>query len=168
MGNQLDSQESSLEKNVMEIKMVTCLILGSFGVLGSFANVHSQTDLQSLHIEAIEANVPDKKTFDSILTRDLVKYFSDLRKEQIEVQYELLRTEPTQAGVAYPKFYLWIKVSKKGELLDEGAVRVAAIEKKEFDVTDYLRKEDIRRSPTTVYKIFPRALCDRIFQRAKG
>src|SRR5205809_7152701 len=100
MGNQLDSQESSLEKNVMKIKMVTCLILGSFGVLGSFANVRSQTDLQSLHIEAKDTNVPDKKTFDSILTRDLVKYFSDLRKEQIEVQYELLRTEPTQAGVA--------------------------------------------------------------------
>src|SRR5438552_17002294 len=125
--------------------MLAFLILILVCVVTSVSNVRSQTDLHSLQIEA---NVPNKKEFDPILTRDLVKYFSDIRdirREELKVQYELLRPEPTQSGVAYPKFYLWIKVSMRGQLAEEGAARVAAIEKKKFDVTDYLRREDIRR-----------------------
>jgi hypothetical protein len=148
----------------LNFKTLTLLIVVLAALTIGQASAHWQIDLQSSHINT---DVPDEKEFDSILTRDLVKYMSDVRKDQIAVRYELLRKEPTQSGVAYPKFYLWIKVIKSGELVEEGAVRVAAIEKKGFDVTDYLKKEDIRRSPTTVYKVFPRALCDKIFERAK-
>ena len=151
--------------NAMRTKRIASLVLLSFFFMSVLSPDSSS---QNIHDEYIQANVPDKKEFDTFLKRDLVKYFSESSRITVEVRYELLRNEPTQTGVAYPKFYLWVTISNNGKTIEQGAVRVAAIERREFEITDYLKKEDIQRSPMTVYKIFPRGLCDKIFEKAKA
>ena len=94
----------------------------------------------------IRANVPDDKDFDKFLKRDLETYFKGLKGKSVTVQFDLLRKGPTQSGVAYPKFYAWVTIRDHDGVLEEGAVRVAAVEKKQFDVTDYINKADAARS----------------------
>jgi hypothetical protein len=146
----------------MRIRIPTSIFL-QFLFISSFSQDISSQDLRE---EVIKANVPNQKEFAPLLKRDLIKYFSNANDKAVDVSYELLRNEPSQIGVAYPKFYLWVIVSKNGKATEQGAVRVAAIEKKQFEVTDYLSKEDIQRSPLRVYKIFPRGLCDKILEKA--
>lgn len=74
----------------------------------------------------------------------------------------MLRDGPTQAGVAYPKFYVWVRVFEGASVVDQGAVRLAAIEKREFQVTDFLSERTIRADPKVIYRVFPAPVCDRI------
>jgi hypothetical protein len=53
----------------------------------------------------IEANVPDKADFDFFMRRDLAKYFKETIGKEFEVDYELLRENPFQAGKKYPSAY---------------------------------------------------------------
>jgi hypothetical protein len=111
----------------------------------------------------IEVNVPPPGDFDRFLRRDLGAYFgSKGTGGPVSVEYELLRQGPTQSGVAYPKFYAWVKVRESGELLREGAVRLAAIERQRFEITDFLSADDIRRSPDAMTRVFPAPVCERI------
>lgn len=107
------------------------------------------------------ANVPPQASFDRFLERDLSAYF-----EVTRVQYELLRSGPTQAGTAYPKFYLWVTAEAPSGQTTTGAVRVAAIERSEFQVTDFLSVQEIRASPNRVDQVFPAALTPLIKKRA--
>jgi hypothetical protein len=111
-------------------------------------------------------DIPDKKDFHDFLKRDLNSYFRELRNKTVRTEYELLRDEPTIAGIAYPKYYAWVKVFDGDILIEEGAVRLAAVEKKQFNVTDYLSKEDIKRVPPTVARTFPKVLIQTITERA--
>ena len=110
---------------------------------------------ESIAESHIRANVPDQKDFDNFLKRDLEQYFKDTKKKIVTVEYELLRKGPTQSGIAYPKFYAWVTIHYQGTVDDEGAVRLAAVEKKRFDVTHFVTKADIERSPMTLDRIFP-------------
>ena len=148
----------------MRTNRIRFLILLHLLLINGLAQIALPQDIRE---ETIKANVPNQNEFDTILKRDLIKYFSNANAKTVEVSYELLRNEPTQTGVAYPKFYLWVIVHKNGKATEQGAVRVAAIERREFEITDYLSKEAIQRSPMAVYKIFPRGLCDKILERAK-
>lgn len=114
----------------------------------------------------IEANVPGKENFDTYLKRDLNTYFAANADNQITVEYELLRKPPTQVGVAYPKFYAWVRVFKKSVLQQQGAVRIAAIEQEEFQITDFVSAEKIRREPEILESTFPAALCPKIVELA--
>ncbi len=114
----------------------------------------------------IEANVPEKENFDTYLKRDLNTYFSANADNKIKVEYELLRKPPTQVGVAYPKFYAWVKVLKDNTLQQQGAVRIAAIEQEEFQITDFVSAEKIRREPQILERTFPAALCPKIVELA--
>jgi hypothetical protein len=120
-------------------------------------------DIQQSHIEA---NIPDKNHFDSILNRDLEKYFSTIYG-QITVKWEFLREGPTQAGVSYPKYYLWTKINKEEKLISEGAVRVEAIEKTRFKITDYIDISEINNKSKDIYTVFPRPVCERIKSKLK-
>jgi hypothetical protein len=114
----------------------------------------------------IEANVPPPGDFDRILHRDLEAYFgSKGAGGHVSVEYELLRQGPTQSGVAYPKFYAWVQVQEGGRLLRAGAVRLAAIERQRFEITDFLLADEIRRSPDAITKVFPAPVCDRIQEK---
>jgi hypothetical protein len=114
----------------------------------------------------VEANVPKGKLFGEYLQRDLQTYFCGGAKD-CRVEYILLRDGPTQAGVSYPKYYLWCKSYKGKTLNSEGAVRVAAVEQGRFDVTDVIFREQILETPSIVTSIFPAALADKIAQYAR-
>jgi hypothetical protein len=115
----------------------------------------------------IEANVPKGKLFDEFLERDLTNYFC---REAMDctVKYEFLREGPTQTGLSYPKYYLWVKKLKGTAVTDEGAVRVAAVDQNGFDVTHFLSREQISASRSQVASIFPAALVDKIVQKSQA
>jgi hypothetical protein len=121
---------------------------------------------QDVGLSHIGANVPAEKDFRRFLIRDLESYFVTSLGKPVRVDHELLRDAPTQSGVSYPKYYAWVKISDGNKLISEGAVRVAAIDRVRFEVTDYLSKDDIRRDTQAVEKVFPKALSDSIRNRA--
>ncbi len=115
----------------------------------------------------INANVPDRGDFDRILHRDLESYFANDRKEAgVSVAFEFLREGPTQTGIAFPKYYLWVRIGEGARPEDRGAVRVAAVEKQQFEVTHFLSEAEIRRNGA-IEQVFPPAVCDRIRTRLR-
>jgi hypothetical protein len=46
-------------------------------------------------------------------------------------------------------------------------VRVAAVDKTHFDVTNYLSKSGIESDPERIYYVFPAAVCDTIREKLK-
>ena len=118
-----------------------------------------------LQAASIAAHVPADADFDTFMVRDL-GFFLRVRAEE-EVTFELLREGPTQSGVSYPKFYLWVRVlSAEGNHLRSGAVRLAAVDRLRFEVTDFIGREDILSGATDPASVFPAALVDRVRQRA--
>ncbi len=121
-----------------------------------------QTIGDSIADSHVRANVPDEKDFAVFLKRDLESYFKDLKQKEVVVDYQLLRDGPTQSGTAFPKFYLWVTVKEKSSVLEDGAVRVAAMDKKNFEVIDYLTRAHIEQDLEKIYKTFPRPVADKI------
>jgi hypothetical protein len=116
----------------------------------------------------IDANVPDRKDFDAILKRDITAYMTDKGDKEITVTVELLRDVPTQAGVALPKFYIWIeKRDAKGAVMEEAAARIAAINRDHFDVVQYYNKSRILKEPDLVSKVFPADVYEKILVKVK-
>lgn len=114
----------------------------------------------------IQGNVPEP--FDKVLKRDLTSYFQDLYKQPVTVEYELLREIPTQVGVALPKYYIWVKIYSQNVLIDEGAVKVSAVEKNHFTVFNYLTIADLQKYPEIINQIFPLSVGDKIRSRIKS
>jgi len=114
----------------------------------------------------IDANVPSAEHFHPFLKRDLQTFFNSRQGPNAAISYELLRDGPTQTGIAYPKYYIWVNVRNSAGTVDEGAVRVAAIDGTRFEVTHFLSKGEIQANPAGVEQVFPSALGDRIRQRA--
>jgi len=146
---------------MMKIQFILASLLLLFGGCTAF----SQSTVDSIADSHIRANVPDEKDFDSFLKRDLESYFKELKKKSVVVEYQLLRNGPTQSGTAFPKFYIWVMIKENGALLEDGAVRVAAMEKKRFEVLNYLTRADIERDVERVYQIFPRPVADKIKEK---
>lgn len=126
----------------------------------------AQTFGRALQQSHIEANEPELKKFPQLLQRDLVQYFHRIYGKPIQVTGELLRAQATQTGVAFPKYYAWVWIYDKTKLLAEGAVRVAAVEKTHFEVTDFLSTKAIVKEPTAIYEVFPALLCPEILKRS--
>lgn len=114
----------------------------------------------------IEANGPDAKDFRTFLVRDLNSYFGSKLQKSVNVEYELLRNGPTQTGIAWPKYYAWVRVYEGSKLIDQGAVRLAAVRKTEFGITDFVSKTEIRKDAQSVRRIFPAALSPAIVAKA--
>lgn len=104
----------------------------------------------------VKANEPEKSEFDSFLKRDLSKYFKGI------VKTELLRRGATQSGVAYPKYYVWLKIYKGHKLVNEGAVRVESVERKRFEITDFVSIGEMKNNSKDIYAIFPALVCEKI------
>jgi hypothetical protein len=119
--------------------------------------------IQQAHVDA---NVPPARQFQSLLKRDLERFFSDRRGSTVAVSYELLRDAPTQSGIAYPKYYVWVRAEDAAKLVEEVAVRVAAIDRTRFQITDFVSTREIQRNALEVDKIFPKALVPDIVRRA--
>lgn len=114
----------------------------------------------------VSGNVPAKDDFRPFLIRDLTTYFQRDHGNGISVDYELLRDVPTQVGVAYPKFYIWVTVTKPDKSVVDGAARIAAIDTQEFDVTTFIPRRDIVADPTQLARVFPQALLEKIQTKA--
>lgn len=142
---------------------MTCLMRSLIGA-AVLVTVSCGAACQSDPIAAshIEANVPSEKDFGIFMKRDLEQYFKEAKKKPVTVDYELLRNGPTQSGTAFPKFYAWVVVKADGVIIEEGAVRVAAIEKKRFGVYDYLSQPEIEREVEKLYRVFPDEVADKI------
>lgn len=137
------------------------------GFLG-FSTQQTSNPLAEVHDSQIQGNVPSQ--FDKMLQRDLVKYFQDVNSEVKTVQYELLRPMPTQVGVGLPKYYLWVKLyggNGQKNLLDEGAVKVAAVEQTHFTVLNYFAIADLQKSPERINQVFPLPVANKIRSRIK-
>ena len=143
------------------------------GVLLIFALAAAQPDagqvLRYIQKSHIDANVPDSTDFEKFLWRDLAEYFSTTRNRKVtSLEYEPLRQGPTQSGVSYPKFYLWVRIAGGKNPQDRGVVRVAAIEKKRFEVTDFVSEETILKDFDKLYGVFPAAVCETIKGKMRG
>src|SRR5437588_4726831 len=134
-------------------------------IVGGIVVALEQPQGESIAESHIRANVPDEKEFAKFLKRDLEQYFKDTVTKTVTVEYELLRNGPTQSGIAYPKFYTWVTVRDGKTVIDQGAVRVAAVEKKHFDVTDFVSEADIKDAPMVLDLIFPKPVADKIRER---
>jgi len=142
----------------------TCLFTLVLILLFSLCHAMTQDTIAASHIMI---NTPDQSLFNSFLERDLKAYFLKEMEGTFSLEYEFLRKGPTQSGVAYPKFYLWVKVIKKESLILEGAVRVAAVERTHFEVTNFVSRNDIDSGKTDIYKIFPVPVCEVISNHMK-
>jgi hypothetical protein len=101
--------------------------------------------LQEIQRSHIEANVPGPADFDRFLLRDLGAYFAKARNQKaVPVTYELLREGPTQTGFSYPKFYVWVRVNGGKSPDDRGAVRLEAIDREHFEVTNFVSENAIK------------------------
>ncbi|MPR33768.1 hypothetical protein [Salmonirosea aquatica] len=129
---------------------------------GQATQTPTHNPLQQIQESHIEANVPDESRFAAFMQRDLEEYFSDDYGKKVTVQWEFLREGATQSGVAYPKYYLWTKIYVGEKFLNEGAVRVAAIEKTTFEVTNFVSIDEIKKKKQDIYLVFPAPVCEKI------
>ncbi len=155
--------------------MTICALLAPLGLLfvastGSAAEQRPSTadmeNMAKVQASHISANVPPDASFLVLLTRDVQTYLGAHKLPSKGLEIELLRKEPTQSGVSYPKYYVWIRaVDEAGRHL-EGAMRVAAIDRVRFDVTDFTPAASIRSDPTSLASIYPALLIPAIRQHA--
>jgi hypothetical protein len=115
----------------------------------------------------VDVNVPKPDDFNAFLERDVAAYFSNRGIDVARVEHEMLREGPTQTGIAYPKFYVWVRAIDKAGSVEEGAARIAAMDQVRFEVTDYLSKEDILSNPAAIDSVFPQAVCEKIRLKLK-
>jgi len=150
----------------MTIRRYACvfpllLSIGAISICKGQTDNSGQKTAIEIQKSYIDANVPDKPQFESFATRDLEKYFYGTYG-LVTVKWEFLRETATQSGAAYPKFYLWTKIYKDSKLINEGATRLAAIEKIRFEITDFVSIAEIKNNTVDIYSIFPSLVCEKI------
>lgn len=119
---------------------------------------------QSISRSHIDANIPAAADFEPFMERDLATYFSAAHGRPVTVTYQLLRSAPTQSGMSFPSFYAWVRISAAGAEIDQGAVEVDALYRKQFEVTYYASHADIFQDPDELYQHIPRAIADLILR----
>ena len=140
--------------------------LGAFALLGGSAASAPPVSLDDVLRSHIEGNVPPQAQFREYLHRDLLTHFRRAGAQNVsDVTYELLREGPTQTGISYPKYYMWVRLIVGGKTREEGAARVAAVDRTHFEVTDFLSRDAIRANPDSVRSVFPAPLVDKILAK---
>jgi hypothetical protein len=128
----------------------------------------SQAPATALRDEHIQANVPESDLFATYLQRDLLAYLqAEVSHEIASVAFSLLRDEPTQSGLAYPRFYLWVVATSRDGSERAGAARVAAIDRLRFEISDFVPAQDIRADPQALDSVFPAPLVPAILAKAR-
>jgi|SRR4051812_32821987 hypothetical protein len=128
--------------------------------------VCAQTMVEDIAPSHIEGNVPATQDFERLLIRDLTAFFAARTGKVVRIEYRLLRDGPTQTGIAFPKYYAWVKVFDGNALIDDGAVRLAAIERKRFEITDFVSSDTARANRSAVEAVFPPPLVPGILASA--
>lgn len=126
----------------------------------------TMAEVQASHVEA---NAPSEANFVEQLQRDVRAYLATNGLPAKSVKIELLRKGATQSGVSYPKYYIWIRAAdEEAKRRIEGAMRVIAIERTRFDITDFTPADSIRSDPAQLASIYPALLIPAIQQHAKA
>jgi len=162
----LVSQALETAENMKATTLRLASLLLSISIFMAEHACHAQNPMADIARSHIDANVPSPEFFDADMKRDLGSYLCK-SPGSCRIEYQLLRDGPTQTGIAYPKFYVWAKCFIGDRLQTEGAARLAAIDKKEFQITNFLSRSQISDSPQQVGEIFPAPLVKNILQRAK-
>lgn len=122
--------------------------------------------LASVQESHVVANAPASGEFEALLSRDLGAYFTSQGMTEPQIKFEMLRRGPTQSGVAYPKYYLWTSASSANGDTMIGAVRVAAIDRTRFEITDFVSQQEVLANPDAIASVFPAALLAAIEAKA--
>lgn len=154
-----------MKKLVLRLLIILVLVITSVGA-GLVGLVYF--GLKGIPESHIAANVPDKDVFAEYLYRDLARFFSAKLKREVQVDYKLLREEPTQVGVGAPKFYAWVSITdaQSGQIIESGAVRVGANAKETFTVTDFVSTHAARADLEQLRRVFPEDVVVRIIERS--
>ena len=120
-----------------------------------------------LRASHIDGNVPAASDFQKLLRRDVSAYLIRSGAKPSTLAIELLRDGPTQSGVSYPKFYLWVRAITSQGTVVEGAMRVAAVERTHFDVLQFATMAAIRNATAELPATFPAQLIPLIEARAR-
>ena len=92
---------------------------------------------------------------DSIIGRDLTAHFSRRQGGPVRVSYEYLRSGPTVTGIAYPKYYLWVRVEPStSRSRVDGPARVALIDSV-AEVTHFFPYHQGTAAPAELDSVFP-------------
>jgi len=124
----------------------------------------SLSDVAESHIQG---NVPSAQDFRPFLIRDLTSYLKPKYGDKVTFDYEFLREGPTQTGIGFTYFYLWLDATNSDRTTVQAAVEVAAIDKKQFKITAFVPREDITSHPEVLHEIFPERLIQTILEKAK-
>lgn len=122
--------------------------------------------MQQLQASHVSANAPPASSFSKILERDVRAYFAAHRLPFTKVTIELLRKGATQNGVSYPKYYIWIRATGAAKHHAEGAMRIVAIDRARFEVTDFTPADTVRSDPASLAAIYPSPIIPAIRQHA--
>lgn len=149
-----------------QTKLLLAAVAAIVMVVAAVAFYGARLLFRGLALSHVAANEPPTAQFASMLKRDTAAYFARQRSGAAVVDIELLRKGATQSGVAYPKYYAWVRVAAPGGVDFIGAVRVAAIDGERFEVTDYLSCHQLASDPSAASAVFPAALLPAIQARA--
>ncbi|GAA4222558.1 hypothetical protein GCM10022253_31280 [Sphingomonas endophytica] len=114
----------------------------------------------------VAANAPLDAEFGKLLERDVRAYLAAQGLPSRVVEIDLLRKGATQSGVSLPKYYLWVRASDGARQRVEGAMRVAAMERRSFEITHFTPAAAIRADPALLAAIYPALLIPAIRQHA--
>lgn len=160
-----------LNKWVMASGSFAAVLTSAAAYANPVNDVVGKVGVELVRQSHIDGNVPTgDDNFSRLLSRDLDAYFSKNKNMTVRTRFELLRKLPTQVGLAYPKFYAWVKLcdQKSGVVIEQGVVRVAALDKAQFDVTHYLTAAEICKNPESIAEILPASLCADATERAQA
>lgn len=103
--------------------------------------------------------------FEARLQRGLNAHFGPAGR----IEFSLLRDAPTKSGIAWPKYYAWVRIL--GDDIQqpprEGAARLADMDGETVEVTHFVTAQQIRADGSAaIDSIFPAALVPRILALA--
>jgi hypothetical protein len=143
------------------------LLLIAVGVAGYFAffYVVLPSLMMPVSLSYVNANEPAAAEFDGLLKRDLQAYFDAKSPGAKLISVELLRKGATQVGVSYPKYYAWVETRSADDIRLSGAVRVAAIDRVSFEITDFITCADLAANSGLALSTFPRSVYERALKK---
>jgi hypothetical protein len=114
----------------------------------------------------VSGNVPPEAEFMNFLQRDVRAYLIANRRPSRNLEIDLLRKGPTQTGIAYPKYYVWIRAADGPDSVVEGAMQVSAVARVRFLVSNFTLASAIRNDPASLSAVYPAVLIPTIRKRA--
>jgi len=141
------SQLNFMDMRNWKVALFLALLLGAVALAYIWPGPAPEPEMtdeqmaQKLAESHVSGNVPAAKELIPQQTRDLNLYFSSQPGGSATQKFDWLREGPTQVGLSYPKFYVWVQLQDGRE----AAVEVAAVNKQKFHVAEVFFATDITK-----------------------